>query len=80
MHRKTCLIPILYHFPKVKKNDKNRYHISESEITTCIKIDKPLVVYRLTRNVMKINDAFNVTHMDLTLSGQKYDSNIFNVI
>ena len=26
---------------------------SESEITPCIKIDKPLVVYRLTGNVMK---------------------------
>ena len=69
--------PYIVSFSKSKNNDKNRYHISESEITTCIKIDKPLVVYRLTGNVMKINDAFNVTHMDLTLSGQKYDSNVF---
>ena len=72
--------PYIVSFSKCKKNDNNRYHISESEITTCIKIDKPLVVYRLTGNVMKINDAFNVTHMDLTLSGQNMIQIFFNVI
>ena len=36
-----------------KKNVFLSYDVaSESEITPCIKIDKPLVVYRFTGNVM----------------------------
>ena len=35
---------------------------SESEITPCIKIDKPLVVYRFQCKRYE-NDAFNVTHI-----------------
>ena len=46
---------------------------SESDITTCIKIDKPLVVYRFIGNVMtsiitlrKIMENFNVFTPKLT--------------
>ena len=45
---------------------------SESEITSCIKIDKPIAVYRFSRNVMK-RHAFGKT---LTFSGQSYDLKI----
>ena len=34
---------------------------SENEITLCIKIDKPLMLYRFSGKFM--NSAFNVTHM-----------------
>ena len=35
--------------------------VPESEITPCIKINKPLLVYRFSSTLS--NDAFNLTHM-----------------
>ena len=49
------------------------YYASESEITTCIKIDKPLVVYRFSGNGMKLRFKRLAYGKTLTFSGQKYD-------
>ena len=53
--------PIFEHLsPSKNQQDRNfelkdLYHMtSGSEITPCIKIDKPLVVYRFSSNVMKL--------------------------
>ena len=47
-NRILCILKGISPFNEHKKN----YHMSGSEITPCNKIDIPLVVYRLTGNVM----------------------------
>ena len=49
---------------------------SESEITPCIKLDKPLVVYRFLGNVMKLCFFTSCLWQIPNALGQKYDFKI----